>query len=128
MQNAGRAAFRVKTGKLARAFLTVLVCFAPWAVAAQEIPRELLRENLNFCKAGCGQNNSELICEILCDCTVRQFDQNLSLDRYLRVTEAMETGKILPEDRDFLTDTAKICTAKLDAILPPENGELPEPR
>ena len=117
-----------KTSEIARSFITALVCFAPWAVIAQEIPRELLRENLDLCKVGCGQNNPALVCEILCDCTVRQFDQNLSLDRYLRVTEAMESGGMLDEDRVFLDETAKICTAKLDSILPPDPDDLPKPQ
>ena len=115
-----------KINRISTVLFYAVTSLSPWMVTAQEIPRQLLRENLEFCKLGCGQNNSELICQILCDCTVRQFDQNLSLDRYLRVTEAMESGDMLDEDREFLNETAKFCTAKLDAILPPGKGKPPD--
>lgn len=102
-----------------RAFSLLFFVSVSWSVFAQSqqtIPEDLLALDHQRCMLGCVPGFGENTCKPLCDCTVKEFKNKLTFDRYLELSVQLSKNTLTPELRKFLDDTANYCTGELDRM------------
>lgn len=95
------------------------------AVAAQEIPKELLAQDYANCMNGCLEHENRAICEILCGCAIGRFRAELDFAAYNELSAQMARNEVDEKNTAFLAETGRMCEAELErAISPgPPQGE-----
>lgn len=92
------------------------ISFSVSAQSQQTIPEDLLALDHQRCMNGCVPGFGETTCKPLCDCTIKEFKNKLTFERYLELSVQLSKNTLTPELRKFLDDTANYCTAELDRM------------
>lgn len=98
---------------------TAALLFAPamllaTSAAAQEIPAEMLVLDHARCMVDCLDNNNKATCDILCDCTIDRFRNELDFDAYLKIRREMVSGELSPTTAIFFETIGLACSAEFD--------------
>ncbi|WP_374764861.1 hypothetical protein [Yunchengibacter salinarum] len=94
------------------------------AAEGSAIPPDLLAVDRKRCMETCTPGGVEKeMCAALCDCTVDQFRNRFSFDRYLTVRTELAEGAVTEQTRQALDSIASYCTEQLPE---PEADSAPD--
>jgi len=121
----------IETGKRTVIVMKVIQILAAFlflssAVAAQEIPDDLLEVDKRRIMKDCVPEFGEEVCSALSDCTIGEFRKRLKMDAYLNLTMQLSRREVDAANRTLLDDIAKFCTAHLEksgVLLPAESDK-----
>ncbi|WP_395017928.1 hypothetical protein [Dongia sp.] len=103
-----------RTGLAAATLLAGLVLSL--AARAENIPAEVLAEDQKSCIAACvGRGKPPEKCSAACECTTKAYGEQLALEEYLALTEAVKQQKEPPKlVLDKMAAITKVCRAKME--------------
>ncbi len=83
---------------------------------AENIPAEVLAEDQKSCVAACvGRGKPPEKCSAACECSAKAYGEQLTLEEYLAVSEAVKQQKEPPKlALDKMAAIAKTCRAKME--------------
>jgi hypothetical protein len=105
-----------------RRFLVIFCMLTGFTISAgaqssqTKIPPEFLELDHQRCMNGCVPGFGEKTCKPLCDCTVNEFKNKMSYDKYLDLSVQLSKSDVSPEMRSFLDEVANFCTAEIDRL------------
>ena len=96
-------------------------------VLAQDSVAELemlLAQEKAQCKSECrAASNGEMVCEVICGCTMKRFSNELNLEEYKALKQEIDSENLSEESARFLDQTAAVCVLELDRMM--QNLEMP---